>query len=195
MLGRYRLSAMRALKIVTGALFGVLVLGACGQEAATQGEGGTSEPAPTSTPTSEPGSEPTSEPGGEPTSEPGGQPTTEPPVTEDQSGDVVVPEGVRRLPKAQVDARDVPEYWDHRGVVWVYGGGYSLQTFAMANNGCSGAKAEIVEQSADEVRLRLSSVPPEDKSKICTEALVARPVVVRLDEPIGDRMVVLRADV
>jgi hypothetical protein len=95
-----------------------------------------------------------------------------------------------------VDATAVPEYYQHRGLVWVYDGGYSLQMIAAANSGCGDAEAKIVDQSASAVRIVLRSLPgamggPEDTA--CSGAITPLPVTVSLDAPLGQRRVFLAA--
>lgn len=107
----------------------------------------------------------------------------------------VVPAGVEQVPSARVDVSAVPEYYEHRGLVWVYDGGRSLQMFAAASSGCGDAAARVVDQSAAEVRIVLESLPqPQGGSAdgdICTTVMTPRPVTVALDAPLGTRTVVL----
>lgn len=117
-----------------------------------------------------------------------------PPVSIGPSGSVV-PAGVTEVPAAQVDASALPEYYEHRGQVWVFDDGYSLQMFAMASSGCTDAEAMLVDQSATEVRIMLRPMdqpqggPPD--GTVCTEVLTPKPVVVALDAPLGSRTIYL----
>jgi hypothetical protein len=125
---------------------------------------------------------------------PPAQPT--PPVSMSPTGPVVPP-GVEQVPAAQVDASAVPEYYEHRGLVWLFDGGRSLQLFATATSGCGDAAARITTQSSTEVRIVLEPLPqpqgghPDEPA--CTTVLTPRPVIATLDAPLGDRRIVLSA--
>lgn len=193
---------MRAL-LVAGATAAALVgLAACGQAGPEAGQEQTRTTEPRSTVTTKVPPEPTgitptppnTKPQ-DPPSDPAGPPSTPPstPVSLSPTGPVVPP-GVTQVPSAQVDASGVPEYYDHRGLVWVYDGGYSLQTFASASSGCGGVDARVSE-SATEVRIDMRPLPqpqggPPD-GEMCTTVITPRPVAVALDAPLGERMVYL----
>jgi multidrug efflux pump subunit AcrA (membrane-fusion protein) len=170
---------MRASQVIAGAGMGlVLVLGACGQRADQAGPGG-----------HEPGQPSRTEAGTPPAS----SSIAEPPVTVEPSG-TVVPVGVRLLPKGQVDASALPDYYTERNV-WAFDGDRSLQMFAMARDACAGVQATISEQSADAVKVVLASMdapqggPPD--GQMCAQVLTPKPVTVRLDAPVGNRKVYL----
>lgn len=133
------------------------------------------------------------------------QPTTKPqtppgdptaPVSMSPTGPVVPP-GVTQVPSAQVDASGVPEYYDHRGLVFVYDGGRSLQMFAAASSGCGEVQAVVTSSTATDVRIEMRALPqpnggPAD-APACTTVITPRPVTVALDAPLGDRIVHLTA--
>ncbi len=131
----------------------------------------------------------------EPT-EPSGKPPsgTEPsaPVSLSPTG-VVVPDGVTQVPADQVDASALPAYYEHRGEVWVFDDGYSLQMFAAASSGCTDAEAVVVDQSGSGVRITLRPLPETPGGRpdggACTAVMTPRPVTVTLDAPLGDRMI------
>ncbi len=166
---------MRTLLITTLAAAGLLSLAACGPE-----------PTPNGAPDQVTTTVDTSPKSGEP---------PEPPVSRTERTNVAVPAGVTQVPAAQVDASAVPEYYDYRGQVWVFDDGYSLQAFAMATSGCGGVEAELVDQSATEVRITMGpQAEPKDGSsddRVCTEVETPRPVTVALDAPLGDRKIFL----
>jgi hypothetical protein len=109
----------------------------------------------------------------------------------------VVPPGVTQVPATQVDVSAVPDYYDHRGLVFAYDEGRSLQAFAMASSGCAEAEARLTEQTATDVRIELRALAQAQggspDSKMCTTVLTPRPVTVTLDAPLGDRTVHLSA--
>lgn len=195
---------MRALLIAAAAAATFVGLAGCGQSeepAAGQPPERTSESSPppsdplsvTPTPpdTKVPDQPSQPSPPGDPTKAP-----QEPPVSLSPTGPVVPP-GVTQVPSSQVDASAVPEYYDHRGLVFAYNGGRSLQAFAMASSGCGGAEAWLTSETPTEVRIELRPLDqpqggaPDDR--MCTSVLTPRPVTVALDAPLGDRTVRLSA--
>lgn len=185
---------MRALPIAAVVLVAAAALSACGQDAATGA--GSGQATTTSTPTTsvEPTSATPSAPGTPSTRPPAGQPSA--PISLSPSGEVVVADGVTQVPAAQVDASALPEYYEHRGEVWVYDDGYSLAMFAAASSGCTDAEAVVVDQSADRVKITMRPLDQQpggrpDNGGVCTAVMTPRPVTVKLDQPLGDRMVYL----
>lgn len=171
----------------------VAALAGCGPEntAARPVDPTSVTPTPTSTPTSTPTQTPTSPTGESP--RPPASATPSAPLSVDPSG-VVVPEpGVTRVPAGQVDAGALPEYYDHRGEVWVFDDGYALAMFAAASSGCTGAEAVVVDQSATEVAVTLRPLTSRPGGRpgggACTAVITPRPVSVTLREPLGDRTV------
>jgi hypothetical protein len=129
-----------------------------------------------------------------PAKPPEGQPSA--PVTLSPQGEVVVPAGVEQVPAAQIDASALPVYYEHHGDVWVFDDGYSLEMFAAASSGCTDAEAVVVDQSADDIRITLRPLPSPpggrpDSGGACTAVMTPKPVTVRLDQPLGDRMIYL----
>ena len=201
--GRYRPSSMRALLIAGAAAAALAGLTGCGQDdgaAAGPEQARTTEPPstlatkvppePTGITPTPPNTKP-QDPSSGPARPPGTTPSA--PVSMSPTGPVVPP-GVRQVPSAQIDASAVPEYYEHRGLVWVYDDGHSLQMFAAASSGCGGVEAQVSE-SAGEVRIDMRPMPqpqggPPD-GEMCTTVITPRPVTVALDAPLGDRMIYL----
>ncbi|HEY0452831.1 hypothetical protein [Actinophytocola sp.] len=184
---------MRALFIATLAAAAVIGLAGCGHNAATPA-GDSSNTAPdtagsTTAPSSEIPLPPVTKPEDPQDPAPG---TPKPPVSVSPSG-VVVPEGVRQVPAAQVDSSALPAYYEHRGEVWVFEDDRSLQMFAAASSGCTDAQAVVVDQSATEVRIMLRPLPEPQGGRpdggACTAVMTPRPVTVRLAAPLGDRTI------
>lgn len=128
----------------------------------------------------------------EPTSstppDPGATPSA--PVTIGPSGPVVPP-GVDVVPAGQVDASALPEYVQPRDV-YSFDGGRSLQVFGMAADPCAGVEADLVDQSAKTVKIILRPMmAPQGGTDVCTQVITAKPATVSLDEPLGQRTVVL----
>lgn len=183
---------MRALFIATLAAAALVGVAGCGQGAAPAAGSSSTAPshaASTVVSATPPISKPQDPPAPKPTE---GVPT--PPVSVSPSG-VVVPEGVRQVPADQVDASALPAYYDHRGEVWVFDDDRSLQMFAAASSGCTDAEAVVVDQSASEVRIMLRPLDQPQGGRpdgeMCTAVMTPRPVTVRLDAPLGDRMIFL----
>lgn len=117
-----------------------------------------------------------------------------PSVSVSPSG-VVVPPGVTQVPAAQIDAGALPVYYEHRGEVWVSEDGRTLQMFAAASSGCSEAEAVVLDQSPADIKITLRPLPsppggrPDDG--VCTAVITPKLVSVGLDEPLGDRKILL----
>ncbi|MCT2584009.1 hypothetical protein [Actinophytocola gossypii] len=190
---------MRAL-LIAAAAAGLVGLAGCGQgtgdggddvSAGTDRSSVVAEPTPPEVTRTPPETKPQDPPGD---TEAKGTPAAR--VTLSPSGPVVPPD-VRQVPAEQVDASAVPEYNEHRGLVWVYDDGYSLQTFAMATSGCTGVEGEVVTETASEVVIATRPLPqpqggPAD-GRMCTTVMTPRPVTVTLDAPLGDRTVRLES--
>jgi len=190
---------MRALLLVTVAAAATVALAGCGQDTTNARDAkqdtSTSEPSATAKPTpsvlSPSVEKPAPEPA-EPTPPAGATPSA--PVTMGPNGPVVPP-GVTQVPEAQIDVSALPAYYDHRGDVWVYDDGYSLEMFAAASSGCSEAEAVVVDQAPEAVRIMLRPLAqpqggrPADRP--CTAVMTPRPVTVKLSEPLGDRKIYL----
>lgn len=123
--------------------------------------------------------------------------TGEPPVTIGPSG-LVVPDGVTEVPASQIDASAVVTYSDYGKRVWSFDGGFSLQLFGDATSSCGEVEAVVRDQSSDSVKIEVRAVDqPQgggpDDDKICASVMTPLPVVVRLDTPLQDRMILLSA--
>ncbi|MGH3757968.1 hypothetical protein [Actinophytocola sp.] len=185
---------MRALLFATLAAAAVVGLAGCGQDSAAPA--GDTSASSTATPTETTGEPPVStppEPKPPADSRPPGPPPSAP-VSVSPSGPVV-PEGVTQVPADQVDASALPAYYEHRGQVWVFDDGYSLQMFAAASSGCSDAEAVVVDQSDSDIRIMLRPLPQPPGGRpgggACTAVMTPRPVTVALAEPLGDRKILL----
>jgi hypothetical protein len=190
---------MRAALLFTS-LVAVAGLSACTHDAGTADTSGTL-PRPSQVTTQSPSTAPpsASQPGiapGEPA--PNGKPSGTPsaPVTLSPQGEPVVPPGVEQVPAAQVDASALPTYYKLHGDVWVFDDGYSLEMFAAASSGCTDAEAVVVSQSSSEIKLTLRPLDSQpggrpDGGGACTAVMTPKPVTVRLDQPLGDRMIYL----
>ena len=176
-------------------LFAMLVaatvagLAGCGPEPAPAQSADTPTVTPSVTPTQTSPSTPATKP---PPKPPAGTATSVP-LSVGPSGVVVPGPGVTQVPADQVDARALPDYYDHHGEVWVFNDGYSLAMFAAASSGCSDAQAVVVDQSATEVKVMMRPLnhPPGARPDggACTAVITPRPVTVTLREPLGDRTV------
>jgi hypothetical protein len=179
---------MRALCIATLAAAAVIGLAACGPDTvAPEGKGSAGSNASS---TEVPSSPPVSTLPNQPTQK------TSPsaPVSISPSG-VVVPHGVTKVAAAKVDVSALPAYFEHRGEVWVFDGGYSLAMFAMASSGCTDAQAVVTDQEDTAIRIMLRPLPRplagQPDGGACTAVMTPRPVAVRLDAPLGDRTIYL----
>jgi hypothetical protein len=187
---------MRAALLFTSLAVVAAGLTACADDAVPSG---TSDPAPrpsqvTTSPSVTQLPNATSSETAPPAEPPKGQPSA--PVTLSPQGEVVVPAGVEQVPAAQIDASALPVYYEHHGDVWVFDDGYSLEMFAAASSGCTDAEAVVVDQSADDIRITLRPLPSPpggrpDSGGACTAVMTPKPVTVRLDQPLGDRMIYL----
>lgn len=164
------------LTALTAAL--ALSVGACG--ATTQTGSSSASPDTTATLPVEPTSSAPADPGTTPSA----------PVTLGPSG-AVVPPGVDLVPAGQVDASALPEYVQPRDV-YSFDGGRSLQVFGMAADPCAGIEADLVDQSADAVKIVLRPMmAPQGGTDVCTQVITAKPATVALTEPLGQRTVYL----
>ncbi len=179
--------------VATLAVAAAVGLAGCGQDtAAPAGEKPATETAPSETP-SQTATKPPENP--EPPEQPKPPSETSAPVSLSPTG-VVVPAGVTKVPTAQVDSSALPVYYEHRGEVWEFDGGRSLQLFAAASSGCTDAEAVVLDQSAADIRIMLRPLPRPpggrpDSGGACTAQVTPRPVVVTLDAPLADRTIYL----
>jgi hypothetical protein len=194
---------MRALLIAATAALALGVLAGCGDAstpAASDRSSADRTTAPSTTEPSKTAPEPPTPsdvatpqpPAGKPQNPSGG----EPPVTIGPNGPVV-PAGVTEVPAGQVDATALPNFVEYGNKVWQFDDGFSLQLFAAASSGCTGAEAVVVDQSADAVKIVVRPLDqpqggrPDDG--VCTMVMTPVPVTVTLDQPLRDRQVLLSA--
>jgi len=101
----------------------------------------------------------------------------------------VAPPGGEKIPAGQVDAAALPEGYPR--LVWTQEGGSVLGAYGQ-EGGCTQVRADLVEQTAESVRIMFVELTPTTGP--CTMDLRFPPLTVRLDEPLGDRMVVLERE-
>lgn len=106
---------------------------------------------------------------------------------------VRVPDGAERdelLPEAKIDGGALPEAYPQS--VATSGDGRKLLIVAQ-EGGCGEAGAELAEQSAERVVVTLlETEPPDGKEIACTMDIRFETVSVLLDQPLGERTVVLK---
>jgi hypothetical protein len=183
---------MRALLFATLTAVAAVGLAGCGQDSAAPADEKPATETTSSQPPSQTATKPPEYP--KPPEDPKPPSETSAPVSLSPTG-VVVPDGVTKVPTAQVDSSALPVYYEHRGEVWEFDGGRSLQLFAAASSGCTDAEAVVLDQSAADIRITVRPLnrPPGGRPDdgVCTAQVTPRPVVVRLDAPLGDRTIYL----
>ncbi|WP_026421560.1 hypothetical protein [Actinokineospora inagensis] len=111
-------------------------------------------------------------------------------------GKVTVPAGFRELPATQVDAKALPDTYKERRV-WASQDGKQLQLIGLANDSCAGVDAQLAEQTDSALTVVLTPMTsPQggtEGGKMCATVVTPRPVEVPLDQPVGDRKVVVTA--
>jgi hypothetical protein len=127
------------------------------------------------------------------TVQPGGAPpalTTEPqpPTSGSGNSDQVPPAGSQPVVKEKMDTAALPKGYPTK--VWTQGDGKSVGLVTQ-EGGCGKAGVEIAEQSAGTVTLLVFEAVPA-KPKMCTMDLRYPTMSVNLDQPLGDRKLVLR---
>lgn len=98
----------------------------------------------------------------------------------------IPPPGTERVRAAQVDATALPEGYPR--LVWTSEDGTELGAYGQ-EGGCTQVRADLVEQTAETVRIMFVEVTPTTGP--CTMDLRFPRLTVLLDEPLGDRTVVL----
>ncbi|GAA3038042.1 hypothetical protein [Actinokineospora globicatena] len=118
-----------------------------------------------------------------------------PQVTINPDGKVTVPAGYRELPAKQVDAKALPESYKERRV-WSSEDGKALQLVGIASDACAGVDAQVVEFTEAVVKVSLTPMTSPQggtEGKMCAMVVTPRPVEVPLEQPVGDRTVVVVA--
>lgn len=112
----------------------------------------------------------------------GGQPPVPP-------GPVAPKPEAQRTPVAQdaIDAAALPKSYPKR--VWTQDNGNAVVVTGQ-EGGCSKVHAELAEQTADHIKIKLVEATP-DPPGICTMDLRYPPLGLRLSEPLNNRKVVL----
>jgi hypothetical protein len=185
---------MRAFLLATIAVF---ALAGCGEQpAASDGAGQSTEVQFSQTKTAPVPPSVIAEPTPPVSGKPQNPTVGEPPVTIGPNGPVV-PDGVTEVPASQIDASAVVTYSDYGKRVWMFDGGFSLQLFGDATSSCGDVEARVIDQASDTVKIevRAAAQPqgggPDDK--MCASVMTPKPVVVRLDTPLQDRVILLSA--
>lgn len=109
-------------------------------------------------------------------------PTVEPPVAD---GPVAPPEGTP-LPPERVDATALPEGYPK--LVWTLDDGAAVGMYGQGG-GCTEVSTAV--RDADDTTVRVAIVETTTSSGPCTMELSYPPQTVPLDEPLGERTVVL----
>ncbi|EHR50505.1 hypothetical protein SacmaDRAFT_2252 [Saccharomonospora marina XMU15] len=94
----------------------------------------------------------------------------------------------RPVPPERVDGSALPRGYPVE--VSVTGDGRTLRIVGQ-EGGCSKASAELAEQRGDRVAVTMVETKPTSKDIACTMDMRYPPLTVTLDEPLGQRMVVL----
>lgn len=116
--------------------------------------------------------------------------TTTESTTPDRQPAKTPPEGGTPVQKSQLDDSALPEGYPR--LVWTMDDGRAVGVVAQ-EGGCGKASVEVPEQSASAVVLLLVETQPAEP-QACTMDLRYPKITVDLDEPLGDRQVVLRAE-
>jgi hypothetical protein len=170
------MSGMRWKSLVVGFGLVLVAVTACGG----QGESGSGGP---SSPSSPPTSVPPSSPPPGPSTGPVSPTQSEPPPPP--------PDDRMAVPAGQVDFSALPAGFPHE--VWVSRDGKTLYVRG-EEGGCSRLSAEVREQSAQRVAVNLVQTRSTPKGQMCA-MIIRYPVVsVPLDEPLGQRQVVVSAE-
>ncbi len=156
---------MRTAVVALGAGTVLLLAGACGDTQAGDTQAGGNPPtSDTSTPTE--------------TTEPDRQPARTP------------PSGGTEVGAEQLDPAALPEGYPQ--LVWTEDDGRTVGAVAQ-EGGCGKAHLEVPEQSATQVVVTMVEVVPAE-SQVCTMDLRYPKLTAELDEPLGDRTIVLRSE-
>ncbi|WP_433270336.1 hypothetical protein ACQPZF_09470 [Actinosynnema sp. CS-041913] len=154
--------------------------------AGCSGDGPSTSPPFSSTPTTpSPSTSATAPTSPTTTLSPTGRPTEPPP----QSSAPPLP-GPTAVPSAQIDGSTLSDIYKREA--WLASDGRTVQVFSLAG-GCKRASAEITAQSADQVQIALVTTYYPPTGGACTEELYLVPVNVVLDAPLGQRRIVLEA--
>lgn len=101
-------------------------------------------------------------------------------------GNPVPPPGGTAIPAAQVDATALPD--GHPRLVWTREDGRVVGVYGQ-EGGCSRVRADLLAQTATQIRIELVETIPTTGP--CTMDLRFPSLSVRLDEPLGQRTVLL----
>ncbi len=116
---------------------------------------------------------------------------TQPGEPEAQPG-LTPPEGSTPLPAAKVDATALPETYPR--TLWTADDGKTVGLIA-TEGGCGKASTEIVEQAAAQVVVNVVETSPAPEKQVqCTMDIRYPKLTVNLDQPLGERKVILRTE-
>ena len=100
------------------------------------------------------------------------------------------PSGGAEVAAAQLDAAALPEGYPK--LVWTEDDGATVGVVAQ-EGGCGKAHLEVTEQSAAQVAITMVEVVPAEP-QACTMDLRYPKLTAELDEPLGDRTIVLKSE-
>lgn len=103
------------------------------------------------------------------------------------AGSQQAPVGGKRVAPAQVDAQALPA--DYPRKVWTLRDGRTVAAYGQ-RGGCGTVRLEVESQTEKQVRLRFVEKQP-DANQVCTMELHQEPITTPLDEPLGNRKLVL----
>jgi len=186
---------MKWMNAIAGSAVVVMVLAGCGGNGAGAPDSGAGETAgggssaPVAAPGTKPGDKPSS-PGGTPdesVSHPAGKPGAGAPGA-DRPNASRPPEGGKAVPAKQIKPDGLPK--DHPKKAVVKG---TTLAIAAQEGGCAVASAELGKQTAAQVEVTVVLTEPKEP-RMCTMDIRFPWLTVELDEPLGDRTVVLKYD-
>jgi hypothetical protein len=105
---------------------------------------------------------------------------------------VHAPAGALVVPSSRVDARALP--FSYPKLVWTDRAGTTLG-FEGEQGGCLTSRAQVTEQSATEVTVRLIQQQPGTGERSCPMFVRYKPMTVHLTAPLGDRTVRLQMSI
>lgn len=111
-----------------------------------------------------------------------------PPVPAPDPTNPAPPAGATPVPAARVDASALPEGYPR--VAWTEGDGTTLGAYGVASGGCVEVRAELAEQNAQRVVMRI--IEHTTSTGPCTMEIRYLPVTVELAAPLGERAVILQ---
>lgn len=114
-----------------------------------------------------------------------------PSPTHEPGGSATKPDAAHEVPKRQMDTSALPEGYPRKAKRNEAGDGLLITA---QEGGCGKASAELVKQTSSEVVVLLVHTVPKDDTTLCTMDIRYPEVPVKLAEPLGERMLVLKAE-